>query len=119
MATITRIGYCPNCASSRRPITGQQFIAFGSTSNEFHVLEATRVGMCGYVPHVYKAKFRNDGKVIVQKSCSMYECGVDRSWQGSHWFYYIKEYTKEIWTLETWNALVLLKHNQFTKMYEI
>lgn len=119
MATITRIGYCPNCASSRNPRTGQHFIAFGSTSNGFHVIEAIRNGVIGYVPHIYKAKFKNDGTVIVQKSCSMYECGADRSWQNGYWFYYIKEYQKEIWTLETWNALVLLKHNQFTLMYEI
>lgn len=119
MATITRVGYCPHCASNRSPRTGQQFIAFGSTSNQFHRLEAVRNGIVGYVPTIYKAKFRNDGKVIVEKSCAMYECGVDREWRGSCWFYYIKSYKKEIWTLETWNALVLLKHDQFTQMYEI
>jgi len=119
MATVTRVGYCPHCANSRSPRTGQQFIAFGSTSNEYHVLEAIRNGMIGYTPHIYKAKFRNDGKVNIQKSCGMYECGVDRQWRGSYWYYYVKEFTHEVWTLETWNALVLLKHDQFTQMYEI
>lgn len=119
MAIITRIGYCPCCASSHSPKTGQQFIAFGSKRNDYFVTEAQRNGIIGYVPHIYKAKFLNNGHVSVEKSCAMYECGCDREWKGKYWWYFIKEWKKEVWTLETWNALVLLKHNIFTKDYEI
>jgi len=122
MPTICRVGYCQFCANSRNPRTGQLFLAYGSTRQDYIVLAAERNGMIGYVPHIYKAKF-NGQNVIVEKSCSMYGCGVDRKWQTSngvhYWYYYIKEFKKEIWTLDTYNALVMLKHNIFTKGYEI
>lgn len=119
---ITRIGYCPFCANTRNPRTGQEFLAFGSSHNEYHVLEAQRNGSIGYVPHIYKGKI-NGTNVIVEKSCAMFTCGVDRKLKHSnglkYYYYFVKEFKREIWTLETWNALVCLKHNFFTKDYEI
>lgn len=119
---ITRIGYCPICANLRNPRTGQQFLAYGSTHHEYHILEAQRNGCIGYVPHIYKAKVIGSN-VVVEKSCAMYGCGVDRRWEKrggyEYWFYFVKGFKKEMWTLETWNALVQLKHNIFTLQYEI
>ena len=122
--TITRIGYCELCANNHNPKVGQQFLAFGSSSNEFHVMEAERTSRhFGYVPHMYKLDKVNGTEVIVLKSCAMYPCGCDRRLESSkrqqYWFYFIKTWKREVWTLETWNALVMLKHNQFTKEYEI
>lgn len=119
---ITRVGFCIECANAQRPKTGQQFLAYGSTSNKFHVLKAERNGKLGFVPHIYKAKFVGDN-VIVEKSCGMYPCGVERQFvkdgYGGHWYYFVRSYERVIWTLETWNALVMLKHDVFTKQYEI
>lgn len=124
MTTITRIGFCPECAKHRRPETGSIFLAFGTTHQKFKVLIA---GSCqhhpyGYVPHTYQlVKIIGNGDVIVEKSCSMYECGVDAEYikeQNSN-FFFIKSWKREVWTLATWNALVELKHNCFTQNYEL
>lgn len=122
MTTITRIGYCPICAVNQRPSSGQIFLAYGTTGQMYHVLQAgaCRHNQYGYVPHTYKLKkIIGNGDVVILKSCSMHECGVDVEIQGNTSYFFIKEWTQEVWTLETWNALVMLKHNQFTKMYEI
>lgn len=123
MSIICRIGFCPICAKEGRPQINQIFLAFGSTSNDYHVLKAECNGYRpGYCPHIYKAKI-NGENVIVEKSCAMYGCGVDKKikYQDGHGYdyYYVKGFNREIWTLETWNALVQLKHNEFTRMYEI
>ena len=123
MNTITRIGFCPICAKEKRPQAGQTFLAWGSTHQNYRVLET---GAChhnkyGFVPHTYRLKkIIGNGDVIIEKSCSMDECGVDFKHEGKNTLYYfIKEWKTEVWKVETWNALVLLKHNQFTKEYEV
>lgn len=123
MSTITRIGFCPICAKEGRAQIDQIFLAFGSTSNNYHVLRAQRQGYRpGYVPHIYKAKLLGEN-VIIRKSCAMYECGVDMQIKFADGYdfeyYFVKKWTREVWTLKTWNSLVLLKHNEFTNMYEI
>ena len=122
MPIICRVGFCQNCANLRNPRTGQLFLAYGSTKQDYIVLTAQRNGMLGFVPHIYKAKF-NGQNVIIEKSCAMYECGVDRKFQKSggvsYWYYYVKEFKKEIWTIATYNSLVQLKHDIFTRGYEI
>lgn len=122
MAIICRVGYCKTCANLRNPRTGQIFLAYGSTRKNYFVVKAERNGIIGFVPFIYKAKF-NGQNVIIEKSCAMYGCGVERRLEKSngynYWFYYVKEFTREIWTLETYNALVLLKHDLFTKDFEI
>jgi len=119
---ISRLGYCQLCANSRKPRTGQEFLAYGSTSQKYKVLEANRNGMIGYVPHIYKGKV-NGENVIVEKSCAMRECGVDKKLKedgaGKYWEYYVVEFKREIWTLDTWSALIVLKNNIFTKQFSI
>jgi len=122
MTTITRIGFCPICAKEHRPYSDAIFLAFGTSHPEYKVLTA---GDCshrqyGYVPHIYKLKkVIGNGDVVIQKSCAMYECGVECDHTNGVNFFYVKNWTQEVWNLETWNALVLLKHNYFTKNYEL
>ncbi len=120
MSTITRVGFCPRCELTRRPKTGDLFVAFGSTSKNYHLLEAERYGKSGFVPTIYKAKFVGEN-VIVHKACGMYSCGADKRRTKEGYVYFIREdsWKREVWTLETWNALVRLKHDEFTQMYEI
>lgn len=117
---ITRVGHCPLCVLTKSPRTDQAFLAYGSTSKKYNVLYAERNGRIGYTPHIYKGKIVGDN-VIVEKVCAMYGCGVDRKPEIDHWFYFTKSdaWTREIWTLKTWQALIDLKHNDFTYMYEI
>lgn len=118
MAIICRIGYCQYCANSRSPRTGQHFLAYGSTAKSYHVLNSIRNGKIGFVPHLYKAKIQGN-KVKILKSCAMDGCGVDVEWTNSQWYYQVRKWKYDIWTLETWEALLLLKHNVFTYEYEI
>lgn len=111
MAIITRVGFCPLCERSRNPKGGQKFLAFGSTSNAYHVYEADHNGRIGFTPHIYKLEKVLGENVVILKACAMAGCGVDidKSKQGD--FYYVKTWEREIWTLEKWNALVLYKHD--------
>ena len=112
---ITRTGYCPLCERSRSPRGGQLFLSFGSTHG-YHVSTADYNGVIGMVPHIFKGK-RVGENMIVYISCAMYECGVDKRLHESStdefpcWYYYVKEFRREIWTIEQWNALVLYKHD--------
>lgn len=116
MTIITRLGYCPHCERNRNPRGGQIFLAYGSTFNKYHVLIAQNNGVIGYTPHIYKLEKVIGRNVIVLKSCAMYPCGVKRE-AGD--YFSVRAWEREVWTLETWNALVNLKHNWFTKRYEI
>lgn len=115
MTIITRVGFCPLCALSNAPKTGQHFLAYGSTSKAYHVMEAENFGRIGFVPHIYKGKI-NGANVIVEISCAMYPCGADRQKEETGLFYFIKQWRREIWTIERWNSLVIYKHDQ---QYEI
>ena len=119
MTVITRIGYCETCARSNSPRTGQRFLAYGSTSNAYFVLEAERNGKIGFTPHLYKLDKVLGQNVIIFKACSIYGCDVDKKKTGQDWWYFVKGWKREVWTLETWNALVLLKNNEFTRDYRI
>lgn len=116
---ICRIGYCTLCALSQSPKINQTFLAYGSTSNAYKVLETERNGLIGFVPHLYKLTKTLGENCIVLKSCSLYECGVGKKWENDGYIYYVKDWIKEVWEVKTWNSLVLLKHNHFTKMYEV
>jgi len=116
MATeiITRVGYCPLCARNHEPKGGHLFLAHGTTSNRYKVVEADHNGRIGFTPHIYKGKlFENN--VIVEIACSMYGCGCDKRLEKDVWFFFIKEWRKEVWSIERWKALVLY-HD---KNYEI
>lgn len=106
MPIITRHGYCPQCEHSRNPRTGQRFLAYGSTHHKYFIEEVQHNGSIGFVPHIYKGKVVGNN-VIVEISCAMEDCGaeVDKG------FMYIKEFRREVWTLEQWNALVLYKRD--------
>lgn len=121
MATIiTRIGYCPLCALADSPKSNQKFLVHGSSSNSFRVLQARWHGIPGMCPHIYKLdKIIGNRDVVIYKSCAMYPCGVTKTTDAQGDFYYVKEYKREVWTLECWNALVQLKNNVFTRNYEI
>ena len=120
MATIiTRVGWCEECAKLRNPRTGQQFLAFGQTHHCYHIREAQRLGQIGFVPHIYKLEKKLGENLVILKSCAMYGCGADRKWEREYWQYFIKSWKREVWTVKQWEALVYLKHNQFTKQYEI
>lgn len=117
---ITRVGWCDICANSRNPRTGQKFLAYGSTHHSYHVLEAERNGQIGFVPHIYKLEKKIGDNLVIFRCCGMYGCGVERKWEKSgYWFYYPKEWKREIWTVAQWEALVYLKNNLFTKQYTI
>lgn len=124
METITRVGFCQKCADAKRPQNGQYFLVYGSTHHQFKVLQAevTWKHQYGYVPHVYKLVTINHptGIATINKSCAMHECGVAvKPEAGGSNFFYVKEWTVEKWKLESWEALKKLKHNFFTKDYEI
>ncbi len=120
MTIITRLGFCESCSKTQAPKSGQNFIAYGSKSKSFKVLTAQRNGKVGYVPFMYKLDKVLGENVVVLKSCAMYPCGANRELTpDNQWFYFIKEYERQIWTLAQWNSLVELKHNVFTRPYEI
>lgn len=119
MAIITRIGFCPQCEQSHDPKGGQLFLAYGSSTKRYHILTAQNNGVIGYTPHIYKLDKEIGGNCIVYISCAMYPCGVKREWVQSYYLYTIRSWRREIWSFKKWEALVKLKHNQFTQMYEI
>jgi len=116
---ITRIGYCASCALAQNPKVDQKFLVFGNHTSTFHV----RFAQCtppywGFVPHIYELHKKIGDNLIIMKSCAMDGCGVTFRWENE-WLFMIKKHQREVWTLSQWNALVELKHNTFTKMYEI
>lgn len=109
--TITRVGFCPHCARERRPITGQYFLAYGTTGG-YKVEIAVRIGDHGFVPHLYMLGKVVGENVIAFKACSMCDCvAVAERWIEKRLQYYIPTtaWQRTIFTLEQWNALVLLK----------
>lgn len=117
---ITRIGFCPECYKTRSPKTDQKFLVFGNHTNQFHV----RFANCtppywGFTPHIYEIHKNLGENVVVLKSCAMDGCGVTFKWDIDQWLFVIKKHQREVWTLEKWQSLVELKHNTFTKIYEI
>ena len=123
MQTITRIGFCPLCEKEHRPVTGNFFLVFGSTHNCYKVLEAevSWKHHYGYVPHIYHLVSINhtNGMATIRKSCAMHECGVELRYRNGTNYYEVKKWKTELWKLECWNALIGLKHNFFTKDYQI
>ena len=110
MKTITRVGYCPHCEQSRSPRGGQTFWAYGSDHKTYREIKAERNGRIGYVPTNYKAKLVGEN-VIVEKSCAMVGCGVGIKIINNEEWCYIKHWTREIWTIREWNALVGYKRD--------
>ena len=114
--TITRIGYCVQCAGKHKPKTGQSFIVYGGTHHSYSGMNAKRNGKAGYTPHLYEFIKVLGSNVYYQKLCCMNECGT-----------YLVEENKAIlvctddekWsavlsmTLDCWNALVLFKNTGF------
>lgn len=117
---ITRIGYCPECAKKHFPFKGQIFLPFGSTSDDYKPKKAKKSGIYGFVPTTYCLieKLKHN-KVLIEKSCAMLGCGIEREDKhGVPWYVYTK-FQKEIWSVQRWNSLVLLKRDLFTRDYEI
>jgi len=93
---VTRVGFCMKCRKADRPKTGDEFIAFGSTSKQFLEKEAQHNGLAGLTPHTYKI-FTKDGKIWVQSACAMNHCGVGyyEDEKGvKHWAMYEKSWSK-------------------------
>lgn len=111
---ITRIGFCSLCFKEHRPHIEDLFLTFGS--NGYHLRYATRNGLWGFCPHIYKLIKVIGENVVVERACAMYGCDVDREWKldpsGDYWLYGVLTHAwkRQIYTLAQWNALVLWKN---------
>jgi hypothetical protein len=119
MTTITRLGYCENCAKEHRPKTGQEFLVQGSSHREPKIMKAIRNGRAGFVPHLYRItgfdQIRH--KVYYQRLCSMEGCGTYTYETDTH---HCLDRVEDQWStilvtkVSNWNALVLFKDTGFT-----
>lgn len=109
---ITRIGFCLTCHKALRPKTEQICLLYGSHGYKVH--HAIRIGHFGFVPTLYKLIKVTNEEVIIEKCCSMFECGVDRKWKFKdglgYWLYQAEKWERQIFTLNQWNGLVQWKN---------
>jgi hypothetical protein len=116
MATITRVGFCPECFKEARPKTGQSFLAIGSSSGTFVALRAIRNGRRGFTPHLYLLSNPIGDKYYFHSMCCMCGCGSYLQEEEGKKFLCLDENKwtprQEI-TLKNWNALVLFKDTGF------
>jgi hypothetical protein len=105
METITRVGFCADCAKNDRPKTDQPFFAFNVNKNEFEERYALHNGVPGYTPHIYRAKLVG-ANVIVLINCAMYECGTTNYKQVADRFTVsLTHVVREVWTIKQWEDL--------------
>lgn len=109
--TITRVGFCPHCEQARRPHTGQWFLAFG-TDHGYKALQAQRIGVYGYTPHIYIANIVGKN-VIADRVCAMQHCGTVIKKFGQEYMLVIDKtrLIREIYSLETFKALIFWKND--------
>lgn len=112
MKTITRVGWCKQCAKLHNPHCGDLFMTFGSGHLTFVLQVGTKNGAFGYVPHIYRLEQEIGDRVVILKSCAMYECGVMRSMYKGEWLYHVKEYEREYWDIKQWEALLNYKRDK-------
>lgn len=105
---ITRPGFCPKCAKNEQAKTDKDFLVYGS--NGWHHRKAKQNSRYwGYVPHIYKLNKVIGQNVIVLRCCAIEGCGSEWKLVENQWMITIDQanYTRMIYTLEKWNALVL------------
>jgi len=118
MKTITRLGYCENCAKEHRPKTGQEFLVQGSSHGTMKIMKASRMGRAGFVPHLYTITGYNTvyHKVYYQKLCCMAGCGTLTKDVGNlHKMFMVEDqWSTVIVTSErNWDALEFFKDTGF------
>ena len=106
---ITRVAYCPNCASEGNPKSGNVIALKGSRGWHVHFLEYTPSNQRGMVPHLFTLDKAQDGKVKGSKVCLVNGCGTDIRENGgdkpySIYFNYKSPFSM---SLLDWNSLVL------------
>ena len=100
-AIICRIGFCPKCFKAGRPYTDDRFYPYGSDRG-FNLQFSVRQGIPGFVPFNYIVVETRDDQVFLERSCAMYNCGVDHIVKDNEdWDFFIKE--------EAWEKIVLSK----------
>lgn len=76
MFTMTRIGYCEECAKAHRPKSEDYYIAHGFTSKKMKVKDAEHIGIkFGYTPHIYRIVEIKYKVVFYKMICGMNKCG--------------------------------------------
>lgn len=112
--TICRVGYCHNCFKQGFPRSGQVYLAFGSTRNNYVIYKATH--HChfldrGFTPHIYQIVEKKENRIIFKSACSMDECDIVRKLLTDQYYYYVPDeaWIKGSMSLKQWNTLVLFK----------
>ena len=99
--------YCPECAKAGEPKFGSMFVVYGSHTKQFHIYEVEYRGVGGYVPHLVQLKKVIGENVIYEKACGI--CGVTIYKNENGLAFYIKNWQREITTIQNWNSWLLYK----------
>lgn len=113
---ITRCGFCLSCEKAGRPLLGQHFIVYGSSSKDYWHLIAKRNGKKGFVPTIYKFIKCLGGLVYYQKICTLLDCGSYLAKEDGKIFIYLDdEKWSDVLSMSTsdWNSLCQNKDTGF------
>jgi len=71
---VTRVAYCPKCASKGYPFYGQKFVTYGEAKG--YVVHTAKFGFKGYTPHMFEFVGLYRDEVKYHRVCCMERCGA-------------------------------------------
>lgn len=109
LVTMSRVWFCPKCATRGSPKTDDMFMVFGSSNNDFHIFQIgdqTKLCQAGFTPHIIQVQQVTEKGIVITHSCGISGCDVNIEKIDGQWGYEFLHVDNSFISHESFKALV-------------